>query len=119
MRVVICEDLVLLREGIASLLADDGHEVVASVGDGGALLDAVVDQQPDLCIVDVRLPPTQTDEGVRAAVELRRRDPNRPILILSQYVEERYAAAQPCRRRPRSEQRRVGKECRSRWSPYH
>ena len=92
MRVVICEDLVLLREGIASLLTDEGNEVVAAVGDGDALLDAVDEHRPDLSIIDVRLPPTQTDEGVRAAVEVRRRQPEVAILILSQYVEERYAS---------------------------
>ncbi|MFL5856595.1 MAG: LuxR C-terminal-related transcriptional regulator [Solirubrobacteraceae bacterium] len=91
MRVVICEDLVLLREGIASLLADDRHDVVAAVGDGDALLQAVGEHQPALAIIDVRLPPTQTDEGVRAAVEVRRRHPEVAILILSQYVEEAYA----------------------------
>jgi DNA-binding NarL/FixJ family response regulator len=92
MRVVIAEDLVLLREGLASLLADCGHEVVAGVGDGAALLDALEQHRPDLAIVDVRMPPTQTDEGVRAAVEARRRRPDAAILILSQYVEERYAS---------------------------
>ena len=92
MRVVIAEDLVLLREGLASLLADSGHEVVAGVGDGEGLLDALAEHRPDLAIVDVRMPPTQTDEGVRAAVEARRRRPDAAILILSQYVEERYAS---------------------------
>ena len=92
MRVVIAEDLVLLREGLASLLADNGHEVVAGVGDGDALLAAFEQHDPDLAIVDVRMPPTQTDEGVRAAVEARRRRPDCAILILSQYVEERYAS---------------------------
>jgi DNA-binding NarL/FixJ family response regulator len=92
MRVVIAEDLVLLREGLASLLADGGHEVVAGVGDGDELLAALEEHRPDLAIVDVRMPPTQTDEGVRAAVEARRRQPGAAILILSQYVEERYAS---------------------------
>jgi DNA-binding NarL/FixJ family response regulator len=91
MRVVIAEDLALLREGIASLLKDEGHEVVAAVGDGEALLSAAAEHRPDLAIIDVRMPPTQTDEGVRAALELRRRQPGISILILSQYVEERYA----------------------------
>ncbi len=91
MRVVIAEDLALLRGGIASLLRDEGHEVVAEVGDGGALLAAAEEHRPDLAIIDVRMPPTQTDEGVRAALELRRRQPDIAILILSQYVEERYA----------------------------
>jgi DNA-binding NarL/FixJ family response regulator len=92
MRVVIAEDLVLLREGLAALLAENGHDVVAGVGDGDALLAALEEHGPDLAIVDVRMPPTQTDEGVRAAVEARRRRPDAAILILSQYVEERYAA---------------------------
>jgi DNA-binding NarL/FixJ family response regulator len=92
MRVVIAEDLALLRDGIASMLADGGHDVVAGVGDGEALLAALEVHQPDLAIVDVRMPPTQTDEGVRAAVEARRRRPDAAILILSQYVEERYAS---------------------------
>jgi DNA-binding NarL/FixJ family response regulator len=92
MRVVIAEDLRLLRDGIASMLADGGHEVVAAVGDGEALLEALEEHRPDLAIVDVRMPPTQTDEGVRAAVEARRRQPDAAILILSQYVEERYAS---------------------------
>jgi DNA-binding NarL/FixJ family response regulator len=91
MRVVIAEDLALLREGIASLLKDEGHEVPAAVGDGDALLNAAAEHRPDLAIVDVRMPPTQTDEGLRAAIELRRRLPDVAILILSQYVEERYA----------------------------
>lgn len=91
MRVVIAEDLALLRDGIASLLRDERHEVLAAVGDGDALLAAAAEHQPDLAIIDVRMPPTQTDEGVRAAVELRRRQPDVGILILSQYVEERYA----------------------------
>jgi DNA-binding NarL/FixJ family response regulator len=92
MRVVIAEDLALLREGLASLLADGGHEVVAGVGDGEALLNALEQHDPDLAIVDVRMPPTQTDEGIRAAVEARRRRPDASILILSQHVEERYAS---------------------------
>jgi DNA-binding NarL/FixJ family response regulator len=91
MRVVIAEDLALLREGIASLLKDDGHQVLAAVGDAEALLEAAAEHRPDLAIIDVRMPPTQTDEGIRAAVELRRRQPEVAILILSQYVEERYA----------------------------
>jgi DNA-binding NarL/FixJ family response regulator len=91
-RVVIAEDLTLLREGLAALLGDCGHEVVASVGDGEALLAAVEEHCPDIALVDVRMPPTQTDEGVRAALEARRLRPELAILILSQYVEERYAA---------------------------
>jgi DNA-binding NarL/FixJ family response regulator len=91
-RVVIAEDLTLLREGIAALLTDCGYEVLASVGDGEALLAALEEHRPDLALVDVRMPPTQTDEGVRAAAEARRRWPETAIVILSQYVEERYAA---------------------------
>ena len=91
MQVVIAEDLALLREGIASLLKDEGHEVLAAVGDADGLLSAAAQHRPDLAIVDVRMPPAQTDEGIRAAVELRRRQPDVAILILSQYVEERYA----------------------------
>jgi DNA-binding NarL/FixJ family response regulator len=91
-RIVIAEDLTLLREGLVALLCECGHDVVASVGDGDALLAAVEEHRPDLALVDVRMPPTQTDEGVRAALEARRRRPELAILILSQYVEERYAA---------------------------
>ncbi len=91
MRVVIAEDSVLLRAGIGRLLADDGIEVAAEAGDGTELLAAVVEHRPDLAIVDVRMPPTFTDEGLRAAVEARTKLPGLPILVLSQYVEERYA----------------------------
>jgi DNA-binding NarL/FixJ family response regulator len=91
MRVVIAEDSVLLRAGIGRLLADEDIDVVAAVGDGTELLSAVVEHQPDLAIVDVRMPPTFTDEGLRAAVTARERLPGLPILVLSQYVEESYA----------------------------
>jgi DNA-binding NarL/FixJ family response regulator len=91
-RVIIAEDLTLLREGLAALLSECGHEVVATVGDGDALIAAVEEHCPDLALVDVRMPPTQTDEGVKAAVEVRRTHPETSVLILSQYVEERYAA---------------------------
>jgi DNA-binding NarL/FixJ family response regulator len=91
-RVVIAEDLVLLRDGLARLLQAHGHEVVAAVGDGPGLVDAVAEHRPDIAIVDVRLPPSQTDEGLRAALEARRRLPGLPVLVLSQYVEESYAA---------------------------
>jgi DNA-binding NarL/FixJ family response regulator len=74
------------------LLNDSGFEVVAAVGDADALLDAVTEHDPQLCVVDVRMPPTHTDEGLRAAVEIRRRAPHVAVLVLSQYVEERYAA---------------------------
>ncbi|MET9633449.1 response regulator transcription factor [Lentzea sp. NPDC006480] len=91
MRVVIAEDSVLLREGVQRLLADEGIETVAAVENGDRLLDAVTEHNPDLCVVDVRMPPTFTDEGLRAAIECRRRYPGLPVLVLSQYVEERYA----------------------------
>lgn len=91
MRIVIAEDSVLLREGITRLLAEYGHEVVAAEGDATRLLSVVVEHSPDLVIVDVRMPPTHTDEGLRAAVELRAQRPATPVLVLSQYVEERYA----------------------------
>jgi len=90
-RVILAEDSVLLREGLARLLADEGHEVVAGVGDGVALLGAVAADRPDVVVVDVRMPPTHTDEGLRAAVEIRRRWPAVGVLVLSQYVERRYA----------------------------
>jgi len=92
MRVVIAEDSVLLREGLSRLLADEEIEVVEGVGDGDALLVAVERHRPDLAIVDVRMPPTHTDEGLRAAIEARARVPETAILVLSQYVEERYAS---------------------------
>jgi len=92
MRVVIAEDLALLRDGLERLLRDSGFDVVAAVADGDALLTAVEDQRPDVAIVDVRLPPAFRDEGVRAALELRRRRPGFPVLILSQYVEQTYAS---------------------------
>jgi DNA-binding NarL/FixJ family response regulator len=91
MRVVIAEDSVLLREGLVRLLADENIEAVETVGDGSALVDAVAAHTPDLAIVDVRMPPTFTDEGLRAALTARERVPGTPILVLSQYVEERYA----------------------------
>jgi len=90
-RVLICEDSVLLREGLVRLLEDAGHQVVAALPDSAGLDAAVDEHAPDLCLLDVRLPPTWTDEGVRAAVALRERLPDQPVLVLSQYVEERYA----------------------------
>jgi len=90
-RVVIAEDSVLLRVGVQRLLADEGIETVAAVEDGVALLKAIDEHRPDLALVDVRMPPTFTDEGLRAAIEARKRIPNLPVLVLSQYVEERYA----------------------------
>lgn len=92
MRVVIAEDSVLLREGLIRLLGGAGFTVVEAVGDAEQLLAAVERHQPDLSIVDVRMPPTHTDEGLRAALTLRRRWPTVAVLVLSQYVEERYAA---------------------------
>jgi DNA-binding NarL/FixJ family response regulator len=88
---VIAEDAVLLREGLTRLLAEAGCEVVETVDNGEALLRAVERHQPDVCIVDVRMPPTFSDEGVRAALVIRRQWPEVAILLLSQYVEERYA----------------------------
>lgn len=92
MRILICEDSALLREGLVRVLADAGHEVVAALPDAGDLGDTVASTAPDLCILDVRLPPTFTDEGIRAALALRAENPALPVLVLSQYVEERYAS---------------------------
>jgi DNA-binding NarL/FixJ family response regulator len=92
MRVVIAEDAALFREGLARLITDRGHEVVAAVGDADALLEAVAEHDPDVAVVDIRMPPTHTDEGLRAAIELRREHPGTGVLVLSQYVETRYAA---------------------------
>ncbi|MFE6870465.1 response regulator [Kitasatospora sp. NPDC057692] len=91
MRIVVADDAVLLREGLVRLLVEDGHEVVAAVGDGPALVEAVCEHRPDVSIVDVRMPPTHTDEGLRAAVTARGRVPGSPVLVLSQYVEVSYA----------------------------
>jgi DNA-binding NarL/FixJ family response regulator len=90
-RVVIAEDLALLRDGLTRLLRDNGFEVAAAVGDGDALIHAVTLERPDIAIVDIRLPPSFRDEGVRAALELRRRNPDTAILVVSQYVELTYA----------------------------
>jgi len=92
LRVVIGEDSVLLLAGLVKLLDSAGFQVVATAGDGTALVDAVEREQPDLVIADVRMPPTHTDEGIRAALAIRGRWPDIAILVLSQYVEERYAA---------------------------
>jgi DNA-binding NarL/FixJ family response regulator len=91
MRVVIADDNVLLREGIGRLLAEGGIEVAAAVGDADALIQGVEDIHPDLAIIDVRMPPSHRDEGLRAAIEIRRRWPQVALLVLSQFVEERYA----------------------------
>jgi DNA-binding NarL/FixJ family response regulator len=91
MRILICEDSVLLREGLVRLLEDAKHEIVAALPDATALDETVKATNPDLCILDVRLPPTFSDEGIRAAIGLRAQHPALPVLVLSQYVEERYA----------------------------
>jgi len=91
MRIVIAEDSVLLRAGLTRILADAGEEIVATVGDADALIGVVERNLPDLAIVDVRMPPTHTDDGLRAALTIRKRWPAVGILVLSQYVEERYA----------------------------
>jgi DNA-binding NarL/FixJ family response regulator len=91
MRVVIAEDLFLLRDGLIRMLDAHGFEVVSAVDTGAGLLKAVDEHHPDAAVVDVRLPPTFTDEGLRAALEARRRVPNLPVLVLSQYVEPIYA----------------------------
>ena len=92
MRVIVAEDSVLLREGLVHLLQRRGHEVTAAVGDAAALLSAVAADPPDAAVVDVRMPPSHSDEGLRAALELRRDHPGVAVLVLSQYVETQYAA---------------------------
>jgi DNA-binding NarL/FixJ family response regulator len=92
MRVVIAEDSVLLQAGLTRLLDGSGFQVVATAGDANGLLAAVDEHQPDAVIADVRMPPTHTDEGIRAALVIRRQWPDVAVLVLSQYVEERYAA---------------------------
>lgn len=92
MRVLIAEDLALLREGLSQLLTAYGFDVVASIEDGDGLAQRLVDVRPDVAVVDVRLPPGYTDEGLRATVEARRAVPGLPVMILSQYVERLYAA---------------------------
>ena len=91
MQLVIAEDAALLREGLAGLLEDAGHAVVARVGEADSLLAVVAEHQPELAIVDVRMPPTYEDEGMRAAVEIRRSYPETAVLVLSQHVESRHA----------------------------
>jgi DNA-binding NarL/FixJ family response regulator len=90
-RVVIGEDLFLLREGLVRLLTAHGFEIAAAVGSAPELLKALVDERPDVGIVDVRLPPTHTDDGLRAALQARGQVPGLPVLVLSQYVEQLYA----------------------------
>ena len=91
MRVLIAEDSVLLRQGLVHLLTDAGFEVVAAVDDADQLLRAVDEHRPDICVVDVRMPPTHTTEGLEAARAIRAARPGTAILVLSQYVETRYA----------------------------
>jgi DNA-binding NarL/FixJ family response regulator len=91
LRVVIAEDSALIREGIARLIEESGGSVVAKVGDGPSFVDAVLANRPDVSVVDVRMPPSQRDEGLRAAIEARRLVPGTPVLVLSQYVERQYA----------------------------
>lgn len=92
LRVVIAEDGVIVREGVAVMLARFGHEVVAAVGDAEALLEAVAEHRPDIVVTDVRMPPGFSDEGLQAAIALRAADPELPVLVLSQYVAPTYAA---------------------------
>ncbi|HEX7662089.1 MAG TPA: response regulator transcription factor [Pseudonocardiaceae bacterium] len=91
MRVVVAEDLYLLRDGIVRLLEAYGHDVVATAASGPETLDALLKHRPNVAVVDVRMPPTQTDEGLRAALDARRTVPGLPVLILSQHVEQLYA----------------------------
>lgn len=91
MRVVIAEDSILLQEGLVRLLTERGHDVVAAVGDAEQLVTVVAEHRPDLALVDVRMPPTHTDDGLRAALRIRQEWPSVAILVLSQYVEEQYA----------------------------
>jgi DNA-binding NarL/FixJ family response regulator len=92
MRIVIAEDAAVIRAGLAEILTDRGHQIVAAVGDAEALKEAVAAHQPDVAIVDVRMPPSHTDEGIRAAITIRRDHPSVGILVFSQYIETRYAA---------------------------
>ena len=91
LRIVIAEDAALFRAGLVRLLEDRGHQVCAEVADGEALLGAVARCRPDVAVVDIRMPPTHTDEGLRAAISLRRDHPRTGVLLLSQYIETRYA----------------------------
>ncbi|MET7835502.1 response regulator transcription factor [Micromonospora sediminicola] len=92
MRIVLAEDSTLLRDGLTRLLVDEGHEVVAAVGDADDLVAAVARHRPEVVVTDVRMPPTNSDDGLRAALEIRREFPTVAVLVLSQYVEKRYAA---------------------------
>src|SRR5260221_7462065 len=92
LRVVIAEDAALFRAGLVRLIEDHGHRVCAAVADGGALLGAVAEHHPDVAVADIRMPPTHTDEGLRAALEIRREHPGTAVLVLSQYIETKYTA---------------------------
>jgi DNA-binding NarL/FixJ family response regulator len=92
MRVVIAEDAALFREGLARLITDRGHQVVAAVNDAGTLVSVVAELKPDVAVLDIRMPPTHTDEGLRAAIQVRHDHPQTGVLVLSQYIETRYAA---------------------------
>lgn len=92
MRVIVVEDQALLRDGLMRLFTDKGHDVVGSAGDASGVADLVATCEPDLVVLDIRMPPTFTDEGIRAAALLRSQNPESPVLVLSHYVEERYAA---------------------------
>ena len=92
MRILIAEDSALLRDGLTRMLTDHGHEVVGAIDDAVGLIQLADDKQAELVVLDVRMPPTHTDEGIRAALELRARNPQLPIVVLSQYVEENYAS---------------------------
>jgi DNA-binding NarL/FixJ family response regulator len=92
MRIVIADDAAILRDGLAHLLTARGHEIVAGVGDPEALRAAVAEHRPDVAVIDIRMPPTHTDEGLRAAIELRRDHPGLGLLLFSQYIETRFAA---------------------------
>ncbi len=92
MRIVIAEDSVVVRAGLVEILADRGHDVVAAIGNADDLLAAVAEHHPDAAVVDVRMPPSYTDEGVRAAITIRREHPRTGVLVFSQYIETRYAA---------------------------
>ena len=92
MRIVIAEDSAVMRAGLAEILADSGHQVLAAVGNADDLLAAVAEHHPDAAVVDVRMPPGYTDEGLRAAIAIRRDHPETGVLVFSQYIETRYAA---------------------------
>jgi DNA-binding NarL/FixJ family response regulator len=91
-KVVIAEDNAILRDGLVGLLVDRGHEVLAAVPDGDTLRSAVAAYRPDVCVVDIRMPPSFTDEGLRAAIAIRRQQPEVGVLVFSQYIETRYAS---------------------------